>query len=269
MKGYTMKKLLPLFLSAILLISGCSENTSSAADSKENSPDNTEKPVITIGITGSISPMSYMVTKDDKTVFEGFDIDLAGAVCDELGMELKITSASGFAVKEDMEKGIYDCYWNGVAPTEELSKSLDFTSPYFYDRVVFGVYEDSGIETTEQLSKSSILTYTELEDVIFDFEEIQFPTIMNIIRVENIMEKFKGGQYQAVLCYESEILNYNKTAEKKLSIIYPDYPEDNKYRVNYCVGVKKGNEELKAKIETAIATLKENGKFEEIYNKWF
>lgn len=264
-----MKKLLPLFLSAILLISGCSENTSSAADSKENSPDNTEKPVITIGITGSISPMSYMVAKDDKTVFEGFDIDLAGAVCDELGMELKITSASGFTVKEDMEKGIYDCYWNGVAPTEELSKSLDFTSPYFYDRVVFGVYEDSGIETTEQLSKSSILTYTELEDVIFDFEEIQFPTIMNIIRVENIMEKFKGGQYQAVLCYESEILNYNKTAEKKLSIIYPDYPEDNKYRVNYCVGVKKGNEELKAKIETAIATLKENGKFEEIYNKWF
>jgi ABC-type amino acid transport substrate-binding protein len=37
----------------------------------------------------------------------------------------------------------------------------------------------------------------------------------------------------------------------------------------YGIGIKKGNKDLLAKVNSALATIKKNGTYDKLYKKWF
>lgn len=60
----------------------------------------------------------------------GFDIDMANAICDELGMELKVKNVDFNAIITSINLGESDVGIAGISVTPERSKTVDFTQSY-------------------------------------------------------------------------------------------------------------------------------------------
>ena len=70
----------------------------------------------------------YESYEGDKIV--GIDVDIAQAICDELGYELKITDMAFDAVIVAVQTGKADVGIAGLSVTEDRLKNADFSDPY-------------------------------------------------------------------------------------------------------------------------------------------
>ena len=60
----------------------------------------------------------------------GIDVDIAQAICDKLGYELKVEDMEFDAIVNAVKSGKADFGAAGMTVTEDRKKSVDFTDPY-------------------------------------------------------------------------------------------------------------------------------------------
>ena len=82
---------------------------------------------IRIGVEGAYPPFS-MVSPDGKLV--GFDIDLANALCEEMGAECTMVQQDWDGIIPALLEGKYDAIIASMAITEKRKKKVAFTDPY-------------------------------------------------------------------------------------------------------------------------------------------
>ena len=80
----------------------------------------------TMATNATFQPYEYY--DGDKIV--GIDVDIAQAVCDKLGYELKIEDMEFDAIVNSVKSGKADFGVAGMTVTEDRKKSVDFTDPY-------------------------------------------------------------------------------------------------------------------------------------------
>lgn len=74
-------------------------------------------------------PYEYFGDGDDKTPI-GFDVEMAYAIADKLGMKLEIQNIQFDAIINAVNSGKADIGFSGFTVTEERKKSINFTSNY-------------------------------------------------------------------------------------------------------------------------------------------
>ena len=141
-------------LTALLLISALSvgtlvacgsqgQATESAADTAstaepESSAESSEKTTydtikeqgyITFATEGTYSPYSY---HDDSDKLVGFDVEVAEAIADKLGVEAKFTETQWDGIIAGLDEEKYDAISNQVSITEERQEKYLFSDPYTY-----------------------------------------------------------------------------------------------------------------------------------------
>ncbi len=144
-----MKKLTALLLITALSVGtlvACgsqSQNTESAADTAstaepESSAESSEKTTydtikeqgyITFATEGTYSPYSY---HDDSDKLVGFDVEVAEAIADKLGVEAKFTETQWDGIIAGLDAEKYDAISNQVSITEERQEKYLFSDPYTY-----------------------------------------------------------------------------------------------------------------------------------------
>ena len=68
--------------------------------------------------------------RDDSGEIVGFDIDLANAVCEKLGVQAEIKPIDWSAKEAELAAGSIDLIWNGYTVTDERREKVLFTDPY-------------------------------------------------------------------------------------------------------------------------------------------
>ena len=77
---------------------------------------------LTVGFDAEYPPYGY---KDEKTgEYTGFDLELAEAVCDIYGWELKKQPIDWDSKDMELESGSIDCIWNGFTMTGREENAL-------------------------------------------------------------------------------------------------------------------------------------------------
>jgi len=82
--------------------------------------------ILTVATNATFEPYEYI--ENEKIV--GIDIDMAQAVCDKLGMELKIDNIEFDAIITAVQTGKADVGIAGLTVTEDRLKNIDFTDSY-------------------------------------------------------------------------------------------------------------------------------------------
>ncbi|MBE6648300.1 MAG: amino acid ABC transporter substrate-binding protein [Ruminococcaceae bacterium] len=221
---------------------------------------------IVVGLDDTFAPMGF---RDEANNLVGFDIDLANAVGEVLGVSVEFKPIDWNAKEMELSEKKIDCIWNGMSATPARQESMALTNKYLNNRIVImtlngdvkvasaadlanykiGTQTDSAalevIEANEAYAsyKDNITTYPTYDEAILDMETGRIDCIV----VDEVLGEYK-----------------NSKRETKLVLCEYDFGDD-----FYAIGCRKEDTDVAAKINEAIATLIENGKAAEISNKWF
>ena len=107
-----MKKLFSLLLVCMMLV-GVAAHHCLAEDTSLT--DLQKRGKLVLGLDASFPPMGYLDPVTGEIT--GFDIDVAKAVCDKLGVKLECLGIDWDAKQMELDSGNIDCIWNGLSIT--------------------------------------------------------------------------------------------------------------------------------------------------------
>ena len=136
-------------LSTVLLISTLNFEKADATSDLERIQ---EKGKIVVGMECAYAPYNWTTTtQGEHTVpisnnpgayADGYDVVIAKAIADALGVELEIRAIEWGGLIAALEAGEIDLIIAGMSPTEERKLSIDFTDTYYDSKLVMVVRKD-------------------------------------------------------------------------------------------------------------------------------
>ena len=107
-----------------------------------------------VGYT-EFAPIAY---KDNDGNLIGFDIELARAVAEYLGLDVDFKLINWNTKEAELESKTIDCIWNGMTITEERKAAMEVSIPYMNNKQVAVIRkEDKDLyKTTEDMKKAII-----------------------------------------------------------------------------------------------------------------
>ncbi|MFL2063210.1 ABC transporter substrate-binding protein/permease [Latilactobacillus sakei] len=119
--------LLPLALLVALLV-GNNQAVSAAGQTVSRVQ---AKKTLVLGTSPDYAPYEFLVNKNGKNKTVGMDIDVAQKVADDLHVKLVIKSMDFDALLVGLETGKVDMVISAMSPTDERTKSVDFSDVYY------------------------------------------------------------------------------------------------------------------------------------------
>lgn len=259
-----MKKWTLLIVIAIgIILSACGQNepkeTSSGAAGNEG-----DKKTLRLVTDAAYAPFEYM--DGDKVV--GFDIDFIKAAAEEAGFKLKIEHVGWDPVFVEIEGKTADLSVSSITVDDDRKQTYDFSVPYFISTNKILVPEGSDIKSAADL-KDKVVAVQNGTTGQAAAEQILGDKSGNLKKFESnnlaIQELISGGA-DAVVADNGVVEEYAKNnPNQKLVVIEDENSFEKEY---YGIMFPKGSN-LVTEFNKAINTMFENGKYEDIYKKWF
>lgn len=236
--------------------------TTTAADGDTASAGGT----FTVGFDQDFPPMGFV---GDDGEYTGFDLELAQEVATRLGLEFIPQPIAWDAKDMELNSGTIDCIWNGFTMNGR-EDSYTWTTPYMDNSQVFVVQKDSGIATQADLAGKVV--------------EVQADSSAEAALKENPELAGTFGMLQTTPDYNTAFMDLEMGAVDAIAmdVIVAGYQIENRddkdnYVIleeslaseEYGVGFKKGNEELRDKVQAALEDMAADGTLETISTKWF
>ncbi len=89
------------------------------------------KKTLVLGTSPDYAPYEFLVNKNGKNKIVGMDIQVAQKLADDLGVKLVVKSMDFDALLVGLETGKVDMVISAMSPTDERSKSVDFSDVYY------------------------------------------------------------------------------------------------------------------------------------------
>lgn len=221
----------------------------------------------TLGFDPGFEPYGFI---DENGDYVGYDLDLAAEVCKRNGWDLVLQPIDWDAKDEELDAGTIDCIWNGFTMSEERLDSYEWTQPYKNASQVVVVPADSKIKTLADLAGKTVITQagSSALDALQseDFAELvsSFKELLTVpMYTTAFMDLDAGGGDAIAVDYDVAASNMKANEGKYVILDETLVPEQ------YAVGFKKGNTELRDKVEASLEEMAADGTFAEISAKWF
>ncbi len=246
----------------LVLFTGCSTKTDAPRkdDSLKKVMDSGQ---FILGLDVGFPPMGFI---DEKGEITGFDIDVAQEVCNRLGVKLVKKGINWDNKEDDLKAGTIDCIWNGFSMTPGRAETLTFSEPYMKNKLIFVVSENSDAKAMQDLAGRTIgvqsgATARELLEKSALASNISIVTFGDNL---TLLQQLKEGNVDAALVDSVVAFYYMSSNEAPFFILPSSLSEE-----NYAIGFRKGDKELRDRVQTIISELKTDGTLGKISKKWF
>lgn len=263
-KESTMKKFFAILtmIACAAVLSACNDQK---AESKADESFNKVKAagVFVLGLDDSFPPMGFR-DKDNNIV--GFDIDLATEVCARLGVKLKTQPISWDAKEQELNTGKIDCIWNGMSVDSARAKAMNLSDPYLKNRMIFTVKDKALANLAALAGKKIAVQNGSTAQKLLDASEAG-KAAKEIVPFDDnqtaLMDLDKGG-VDAVFLDEIVAKYWIVTNAKDYTVLEEGLSDE-----VYAVGFRKKDQALRDAVNSTLAAMKADGKFDEISAKWF
>lgn len=218
-----------------------------------------------IGLDDTFAPMGF---RDEGGNLVGFDIDLAKAVCEKMGIKSTFQPIDWDAKELELASGKIDCIWNGMSATAEREKSMSLSQAYLNNKII--IMTKSGVTVS---AKEDLVNYNigiqagsaALEAVKADaaYEKIK-DKITEYPTYDEVILDMQAGRLDCMIIDEV----YGSYKNAKLQNIFGtadvDFGDD-----LYAIGFRKPDSALRDEVNKTISELIENGTAADISNEWF
>ncbi len=220
----------------------------------------------TVGFDQDFPPMGFV---GDDGEYTGFDLELAKEVADRLGLEFVAQPIAWDAKDMELNSGTIDCIWNGFT-INGREDDYTWSTPYMDNSQVFVVAADSGISSLADLAGKVVEVQTDssAEAALNDDEELKgtFKTLQTTPDYNTAFMDLEMGAVDAI-AMDVIVAGYQieqRDESDKFVILDETLSSE-----EYGIGFKKGNEELRDKVQGALDEMAADGTMAEISEKWF
>lgn len=222
-----------------------------------------------IGTEGAYPPFNNLTPSGQ---LEGFDIDIAKALCDEMKAKCEFVTQDWDGMIPALQAGKFDAIIASMSITDERKKQVDFTDKYYNTPPGIAAPKDTDIKgvTKEDLAGKSVgaqaaTTHANYAEKTFTESDIKlYPT------AEEYKLDIENGRLDAVnddSVVLQQWLDSPEGACCKMVGTYKPVPEIHGPGIG--IAIRKGETGLAEKFNAAIKAIRANGKYKEINDKYF
>ena len=242
--------------------SAASEETEDAAaeETAETAEADTEESAggtLVMGTNAEFPPYEYYEGQE----VVGIDAEMAAAVAEKLGMELKIEDMAFDSLIPALSSGNVDIVAAGMTVTEDRLASVNFSDTYATGIQAIIVTEDSDIASADDLVGKTIGVQQGTTGDLYA-TDVEGATIERYAKGMEAVQSLSQGKIDAVII-DNEPANVFVSEVEGLKILDEAFATE-----DYAVAVAKDNEELLEQVNTALAELKEDGTLQAIVDKY-
>ena len=225
---------------------------------------------IRIGVEGAYPPFSS-ITESGQLV--GFDIDIALELCKTMGAECSLVPQDWDGIIPALLARKYDAIVASMSITEERQKKVAFTDKYYSTPAKFVRKKGSGIEITKAglAGKSVGVQRATTHDNFITGEFGESVTIKRYGTQDEAYLDAVAGRLDLLLAdsvaMDDGFLSTEQGAD--FEFVGPGYTDPKYFGEGAAIAVRKKDTDLAEKFNAAIKTIRANGKYKAINDKYF
>lgn len=248
-----------LFVLSVLAI-GCggggATDTTGGGDSGEVAT--IEPGILTVG-----SDIPYKPFEFGQPPYEGFDVDVVNAVAERLDLEAEFVKTPFDTIFRDVAQGKFDMVASAATITPEREQQVAFSDPYFAADQALVVTEDSDIATVDDLTGRTIGAQLGTTGEVYADDETGAEEVRTYDLVDDAFQALASGQIEAA------IIDFPVAADAENAgqgiVVAETIPTEESYGFAF----SKDTPELVDAVNEALAEVKGDGTYTEIYEEWF
>ena len=242
-------------LAALALAAG-----SAAADMKK----------VTLGTEGAYPPFNWI---DENGDLQGFDVEIGNALCASANLECTWAVQDWDGIIPGLLAKKYDAIVASMSITEERKKKVDFTGKYYTTPAKFVRMKGSGIEITNE-GLDGLAVGVQRATIHENFLRDNYGDIVTIRAYATQDEAnldFVAGRVDLLLADSMALQGgFLDTPDGEgAEFVGPDFTDPRWFGDGAGIAVRKGETELLDALNGAIATIRADGTYKTINDKYF
>ncbi len=269
-----MKKAIAAVMCALMVFGlaacGSKEAAPAAAEKEEATEEAAEEEAegglvtvtpgkLTVATSPDFAPYEfYALDEEGNPTLAGFDLALAQYIADYAGLELEIIPMDFDGVIMELGAGRVDLGAAGLSPDPDREELMDFSDLYYLGGQSIVTVKDKAdlYKSIEDVNKPEVTVGAQIGSIQVDLANENTPdaNIIQLTKVTEIVAELLAGKMDCGFIETAVAESYQKNYPD-LEIIL-DVPYDQE---GSAIGVSKGNAQLLAVVNEAIAKALEDG----------
>ena len=244
---------------ALLTVAACGNGGDTGSEAG-GEPQLINEGEMVVAMSGEFRPFSHF----ENNELTGFDYDIAVAIAEEMGLELKTETGAFDSLIQGVQSNRYDVLIASMTPTEDRDKAVDFTDSYYTSGATMFVRNDSDCEDPTAMDSPSVGVASGTTYESFLKEEDWVGEIRTFSSDVTALQDVDAGRLDGAMTDRLVGLYQINEADRDLRDCGdPLYTEEPAF------AVKEGNAALVEQLDEALATIKDDGTYADISEKWF
>lgn len=218
---------------------------------------------LTVATSPDFAPYEfYAIDEDGEPTLAGFDIAFAQYIADYAGLELEIIPMDFDGVLSELAMGNVDIGMAGLSPDPAREDAMDFSDIYYEGGQALVTIKDNAetFNSYDAINKPEVSVGAQTGSIQLTLAQENTPDadIVSLPKVTDIVSELISGKLDAAFIEKDVALSYQKNFPELELVMDVEYDV-----AGSAIGVSKGNEELLAVVNEAIAAAKEDGSLNE------
>lgn len=196
--------------------------------------------------------------------YVGFDIDLWDAIATELGVAYELRPMDFNGIIPALQTGQVDVALAGITIKDSRKEVIDFSDGYYDSGFLLMVPTDSEITAEADLAGKTIALKTGTSAADYAAENFKETEIRMFPNIDNAYLELRTGRVDAAMHDTPNVLYYIANAGDGAVKAVGAQMQAHQYGI----GFPKGSE-IVEDVNAALAAMKEDGRYDAIYKKWF
>ena len=217
-----------------------------------------------VGIEGAYPPFN---NKNASGQVVGFDYDIAMALCAKMKAECEVVTSDWDGILPALNAKKFDFIVSSLSITDDRKQVVDFTDPYYSNKQQFVAKKGVDFKTDIESLKSKKLGTQRSTQAATWLEDNVGDDIALYDTQENAYLDLSSGRVDALLADKYAIYGWLKDDPAGKDYEFKGEPINEDDKVG--IALRKGESELRSKLNLALKEIKEDGTYKKINDKYF